>query len=216
MFGHSTYVNVGVSGRIRSWKYARSFTRIQRFRHPTKPSLRLLVTNFPPIRLLSHNLPKNLIASGAADPSDHGRPADRPRGSARPNIARRFGPPRVAGRCERSRRASYRSSALRQPRAACTLRERQFVRAGRFCDAVVVDPSPWCVVFGYVYPLILDDAQGSGQAASPAASRRPDRRSSRCSGSRKAFTLVGYTARELISRSLASAARASLSRPIWA
>ncbi len=126
----SEYVKVGVSGRIPAWKQARSFSQIQRFRDPPKSSMGRPAMSFPPIRLSRHDLPKKPTASGAAGLSGHAQLADRPNGSARLNTGRRFGPPRGAGRCERSRRAFYRSIASRALTRAYTLRESPFGRAG--------------------------------------------------------------------------------------
>jgi hypothetical protein len=64
--------------------------------------------------------------------------------------------------------------------------------------------------------LHRDDARmhGRGVVASPAARRRPDRNSSRCSGLRKRRSLGTTTG--VMARSCATMARASSSRPIWA
>ena len=56
---------------------------------------------------------------------------------------------------------------------------------------------------------------GCSQSASPAASRRPDRYSSRCSAFRR-NPASGWITTGVMARSRATTARASSSRPIWA
>jgi len=58
------------------------------------------------------------------------------------------------------------------------------------------------------------EAAGLAHVVSPAAMRRPDRNSSRCSGLRNCTSLG--TMRGVIARSLATISRASSSCPIWA
>ena len=58
------------------------------------------------------------------------------------------------------------------------------------------------------------EAAGLAHIPSPAAERRPDRKSSRCSGFRKGMTLDTTTG--VISRNRVTISRASSSRCIWA